>query len=98
MRHLLGAYDLHRDRLYGHPSTRTDPRVGDWANDDNVEGGLVRFCAGRLKRIDARFTAVRCFALDGWCAAGHSSRSSGIARWGRAWWAGGGPAWASTPT
>jgi transposase len=96
------AYDLSRDRLYGHIKTRkgrteflafcryirslyppdvrlafvldnfsphlttkTDSRVGDWAADSNVELAYVPFCASWLNRIEAQFTGLRYFALDG---------------------------------
>ncbi len=102
VRHLLAAYDLSSDRLYGqvktkkgrsqflafcryirslhppevriavvldnlspHLSTRTDPRVGQWAADNNVELADVPFYASWLNRIEAQFTALRYFALDG---------------------------------
>jgi hypothetical protein len=88
VRHLLAAYDLGRDRLYGHIkvrkgrveflefcrylrslyppdvrlaivldnfsphlSTRTDGRVGDWAEQNNVEFAYVPFYASWLNRI-----------------------------------------------
>jgi transposase len=102
VRHLLAAYDLGRDRLYGHIkprkgrteflafcrylrslyppevriaivldnfsphlSTTKDPRVGDWAAANNVELAYVPFYASWLNRIEAQFTALRYFALDG---------------------------------
>jgi transposase len=102
VRHLLAAYDLNSDRLYGHIktrkgrteflafcrylrslyppevrigivldnfsphlSTKTDPRVGQWAAANNIELAYVPFYASWLNRIEAQFTALRYFALDG---------------------------------
>ncbi len=102
VRHLLAAYDLGRDRLYGHIkarkgrseflafcrylrslhppevriaivldnfsphlSTKKDHRVGEWAKANNVEFAYVPFYASWLNRIEAQFTALRYFALDG---------------------------------
>ena len=102
MRHLLAGYDLSRDKLYGHVTTRkgrteflafarylrslhpadvriaivfdnfsphlsttNDPRVGDWAAANNVELAYVPFYGSWLNRIEAQFTALRYFALDG---------------------------------
>jgi len=96
VRHLLAAYDLSRDRLYGHIkprkrrgeflvflryvrslyppgvrlglvldnysphlSTRDDPRVGQWAQANNVELAYVPTNASWLNRIEAQFTALR---------------------------------------
>jgi transposase len=102
VRHLLAAYDLSTDRLYGHVkkhkgrteflafcryvrslhppavriaivldnfsphrTTRNDSRVGDWAAVNNAELAYVPFYASWLNRIEAQFTALRYFALDG---------------------------------
>lgn len=102
IRHMFGAYDLARDRLYGHVkarkgrtqflefcrylrtlyppevrialvldnfsphlSTRADSRAGDWALANNAELAYVPFYASWLNRIEAQFTALRYFALDG---------------------------------
>ena len=102
VRHLLAAYDLSTDRLYGHVkvrkgrteflafcryirslhppevriaivldnfsphlSTNKDTRVGDWAAANNVELAYTPFYGSWLNRIEAQFTALRYFALDG---------------------------------
>ena len=102
VRHLLAAYDLGRDKLYGHIkkrkgrteflafcrylrtlyppqvriaivadnfsphlSTKKDTRVGDWAAANNVELAYTPFYASWLNRIEAQFTALRYFTLDG---------------------------------
>ena len=118
VRHLLAAYDLGPDRLYGHVklrkgrteflefcrylrtlyppeiriaivldnfsphlSTKTDPRVGDWAQTNNVELAYVPFYASWLNRIEAQFTALRYFALDGTDHATHREQARMIRRY-----------------
>ena len=118
VRHLLAAYDLNRDRLYGHIkvrkgrteflefcrylrslyppevriavvldnfsphlSTNKDPRVGEWAEANNVELAYVPFYASWLNRIEAQFTALRYFALDGTDHASHREQSRMIRRY-----------------
>jgi len=118
VRHMFGAYDLGRDRLYGHTkarkgrtellqfcrylrslyppgirialvldnfsphlSTRADTRVGDWAAANNVELAYVPFYASWLNRIEAQFTALRYFALDGTDHPTHAAQASMIRRY-----------------
>ena len=118
VRHLLAAYDLGRDRLYGHVkpkkgrteflafcrylrslyppgvriaivldnfsphlSTKKDPRVGKWAAANNVELAYVPFYASWLNRIEAQFTALRYFALDGTDHESHAAQASMIRRY-----------------
>jgi transposase len=118
VRHLLAAYDLGRDRLYGHVktrkgrteflafcryvrslyppevrlafvldnfsphlSTKTDSRVGDWAAANNVELAYVPFYASWLNRIEAQFTGLRYFALDGTDHPDHATQSRMIRRY-----------------
>ena len=118
VRHLLAAYDLGRDRLYGHIkttkgrtqflefcrylrslyppevrmaivldnfsphlSTKTDPRVGQWAAANNVELAYVPFYASWLNRIEAQFTALRYFALDGTDHHSHREQARMIRRY-----------------
>jgi hypothetical protein len=118
VRHMFGAYDLGRDRLYGHVkarkgrtqflefcrylrslyppsvrialvldnfsphlSTTADPRVGDWAAANNVELAYVPFYASWLNRIEAQFTALRYFALDGTDHPTHVAQASMIRRY-----------------
>jgi transposase len=115
---MFGAYDLHRDRLYGHVkartgrtqflefcrylrflyppevrlglvldnfsahlSTKTDTRVGDWAAANEVELAYVPFYASWLNRIEAQFTALRYFALDGTDHPSHAAQASMIRRY-----------------
>lgn len=118
VRHLLAAYDLSTDRLYGHVktkkgrteflafcrylrslyppevriaivldnfaphlSTKKDPRVGIWAAANNVELAYVPFYASWLNRIEAQFTALRYFALDGTDHESHAAQASMIRRY-----------------
>ena len=118
VRHLLAAYDLSRDRLYGHVkprkrrgeflvflryvrslyppavrlglvldnysphlSTREDPRVGQWAQANNVELAYVPTNASWLNRIEAQFTALRYFTLDGTDHPSHTEQASMIRRY-----------------
>ncbi len=118
LRHLLTSYDLSRDKLYGHVTTRngrteflafcrylrslhpaevriaigcdnvsphlstkTDTRVGDWAAANNVELPYVAFYGSWLNRIEAQFTALRYFALDGTDHTSHAEQASMIRRY-----------------
>jgi transposase len=118
VRHLLAAYDLSRDRLYGHVkprkrrgeflvflrslrtlyppgvrlglvlddysphlSTRDDPRVGLWAQANNVELAYTPTNASWLNRIEAQFTALRHFTLDGTDHPSHAGQASMIRRY-----------------
>ncbi len=118
IRHLLAAYDLSTDRLYGHIktkkgrteflafcryvrslhpanvriaivldnfsphlTTKTDSRVGDWAKANNVELAYVPFYASWLNRIEAQFTALRYFALDGTDHESHRAQGRMIRRY-----------------
>ena len=118
VRHLLAAYDLKRDRLYGHIkarkgrtefltfcryirslyppdvrlafvmdnfsphlTTKTDSRVGDWAAANNVELAYVPFYASWLNRIEAQFTGLRYFALDGTDHPDHHTQEQMIRRY-----------------
>jgi transposase len=118
VRHLLAAYDLSKDRLYGHVktkkgrteflafcrylrslyppevriaivldnfaphlSTKKDQRVGEWATANNVELAYVPFYASWLNRIEAQFTALRYFALDGTDHESHAAQASMIRRY-----------------
>ena len=118
VRHLLAAYDLHEDKLYGHVrprktrtrflefcrylrslyppavriaiicdnysphlSTRKDARVGTWAKANNVEIAYTPTNSSWLNRIEAQFTALRYFALDGTDHATHKEQASMIRRY-----------------
>ncbi|MGH3403129.1 MAG: IS630 family transposase [Streptosporangiaceae bacterium] len=118
VRHLLAAYDLGEDKLYGHikpRKTRTrflefcrylrtlyppevriaiicdnysphlttakDRRVGAWAAASNVEIAYTPTNSSWLNRIEAQFTALRYFALDGTDHATHQEQASMIRRY-----------------
>ena len=53
------------DNFSPYLTTKTDSRVGDWAAENNVELAYVPFYASWLNRIEAQFTRLRYFALDG---------------------------------
>ena len=69
------------DNFSPHLSTRTDSRVGDWANANNVEFAYVPFYGSWLNRIEAQFTALRYFALDGTDHPSHREQASMIRRY-----------------
>jgi hypothetical protein len=53
------------DNFSPHLSTKKDTRVADWAAANNVELAYTPFYGSWLNRIEAQFTALRYFALDG---------------------------------
>ena len=59
------------DNFSPHLTTKNDQRVGDWAAANNVEFAYMPFYASWLNRIEAQFTALRYFALDGTDHASH---------------------------
>jgi transposase len=69
------------DNFSPHLSTRTDSRVGDWAAANNVELAYVPFYGSWLNRIEAQFTALRYFALDGTDNADNREQASMIRRY-----------------
>jgi transposase len=118
VRHLLAAYELGEDKLFGHVkprktrtrflefcrylrslyppevriaivcdnfsphlSTRRDARVGTWAKASNVEFAYTPTNSSWLNRIEAQFTALRYFALDGTDHATHQEQASMIRRY-----------------
>jgi transposase len=118
VRHLLAAYDLSTDKLYGHVkskkgrtdflafcryirtlhppqvriaivldnfvphlSTKADTRVGDWAAAHNVELAYTPHYASWLNRIEAQFTALRYFCLDGTDHESHQAQAFLIRRY-----------------
>jgi transposase len=118
VRHLLAAYELGEDRMFGHVKlrkTRTrflefcrylrslypaqvriaiicdnfsphlttarDGRVGAWAAASNVEIAYTPTNSSWLNRIEAQFTALRYFALDGTDHASHKEQASMIRRY-----------------
>jgi transposase len=118
VRHLLAAYDLGEDKLYGHVkarktrtqflefcrylrslhpsgvriaiicdnfsphlSTKKDSRVGDWAEANNVEIAYTPTNSSWLNRIEAQFTALRYFTLNGTDHRSHKEQASMIRRY-----------------
>lgn len=69
------------DNFSPHLSTKTDTRVGDWAAANNVELAYVPFYGSWLNRIEAQFTALRYFALDGTDHPNHREQASMIRRY-----------------
>jgi transposase len=69
------------DNFIPHRSTKTDTRVGDWAAANNVELAYVPFYGSWLNRIEAQFTALRYFALDGTDHNSHAEQASMIRRY-----------------
>lgn len=118
VRHLFAAYDLGKDRLYGHVkttknrttflefcrylrslypaevrmaivcdnfaphlTTRRCRRVAEWAEANNVEIAYTPTNSSWLNRIEAQFTALRYFALDGTDHGSHREQASMIRRY-----------------
>jgi transposase len=118
VRHLLAAYELGEDKLFGHVkprktrarflefcrylrslypqsvriavvcdnfsphlTTRKDARVGDRAKANNVEIAYTPTNSSWLNRIEAQFTALRYFALDGTDHPSHKEQASMIRRY-----------------
>jgi transposase len=69
------------DNFSPHLSTKTDDRVGRWAAVNNVELAYVPFYASWLNRIEAQFTALRYFALDGTDHTSHEQQARMIRRY-----------------
>jgi len=69
------------DNWSPHRSTKQDTRVGDWAAANNVEFAYVPFYASWLNRIEAQFTALRYFALDGTDHPTHEAQGRMIRRY-----------------
>jgi len=69
------------DNFSPHRSTKNDTRVGDWAAANNVELAYVPFYASWLNRIEAQFTALRYFALDGTEHPTHQAQARMIRRY-----------------
>jgi transposase len=70
-----------RDNFSPHLSTAKDARVGDWATANNVEIACTPTNSSWLNRIEAQFTALRYFALDGTDHASHKEQASMIRRY-----------------
>ena len=69
------------DNFSPHLSTRTDTRVAVWAKANNVELAYTPFYGSWLNRIEAQFTALRYFALDGTDHPSHREQARMIRRY-----------------
>ncbi|WP_026240176.1 hypothetical protein, partial [Frankia discariae] len=69
------------DNYAPHLSTRVDGRVGVWAAANNVEIAYTPTNSSWLNRIEAQFTALRYFALDGTDHRNHRAQASMIRRY-----------------
>ncbi len=69
------------DNFSPHLTTTKNTRVGDWAEANNVELAYVPFYGSWLNRIEAQFTALRYFALDGTDHNSHAEQASMIRRY-----------------
>ncbi|MFI0467226.1 IS630 family transposase [Saccharopolyspora sp. 5N102] len=69
------------DNASAHLSTRIDTGVADWARDNNVEIAYTPTNSSWLNRIEAQFTALRYFTLDGTDHASHHEQASTIRRY-----------------
>jgi transposase len=69
------------DNFSPHLSTRKNSRVGDWAAANNVEIAYTPTNSSWLNRIEAQFTALRYFALNGTDHADHREQGSMIRRY-----------------
>lgn len=71
----------HRGIYSPHLTTKKDTRVGDWARANNVEIAYTPTNSSWLNRIEAQFTALRYFALDGTDHPSHKAQASMIRRY-----------------
>ena len=69
------------DNFSPHLSTARDGRVGAWASANNVEIAYTPTNSSWLNRVEAQFTALRYFALDGTDHASHKEQASMIRRY-----------------
>ena len=69
------------DNFSPHLTTKTDTRVGDYAAANNIELVYVPFNASWLNRIEAQFTGLRYFALDGTDHPTHAEQGRTIRRY-----------------
>jgi len=69
------------DNFSPHLTTGKDGRVGAWAQANNTEIAYTPTNSSSLNRIEAQFTALRYFALDGTDHATHQQQASMIRRY-----------------
>jgi transposase len=71
----------HRGIYSPHLTTKRCRRVADWAEASNVEIAYTPTNSSWLNRIEAQFTALRYFTLDGADHASHKEQGSMIRRY-----------------
>lgn len=71
----------HRGVYSPHLTTKRCRRVADWAEANNVEIAYTPTNSSWLNRIEAQFTALRYFALDGTDHPTHKAQGSMIRRY-----------------
>lgn len=69
------------DNFSPHLTTKKDKRVGQWAEANNVEIAYTPTNSSYLNRIEAQFTALREFTLNGTDHASHREQGSVIRRY-----------------
>ena len=69
------------DTFSPHLTTPKDRRAGDWAAANNAEIAYTPTNSSWLNRIEAQFTALRYFALDGTDDPSHREQASMIRRY-----------------
>jgi hypothetical protein len=69
------------DNFSPHLSTAKDARVGTWATANNVEIAYTPTNSSWLNRVEAQFTALRYFTLNGTDHASHKEQGSMIRRY-----------------
>jgi len=69
------------DNFSPHLTTKKCRRVADWAEANNVEIAYTPTNSSWLNRIEAQFTALRYFTLDGTDHTSHSEQGSMIRRY-----------------
>ncbi|MFB9179759.1 IS630 family transposase [Dactylosporangium sucinum] len=69
------------DNYSPHLTTKTDASVGDWAAANNVEIAYTPTNSSWLNRIEAQFTALRYFTLDGTDHSSHTEQAGMIRRY-----------------
>ena len=69
------------DNFSPHLTTCKDKRVGQWAVANNTEIAYTPTNSSWLNRVEAQFTALRYFALDGTDHATHQEQASMIRRY-----------------
>jgi len=69
------------DNFSPHLSTAKDGRVGAWPSANNVEIACTPTNSSWLNRVEAQFTALRYFALDGTDHPSHQEQASMIRRY-----------------